>query len=133
MKHIVIVTHSELSEAYKKAAAMIAGEKALKNIKCFCMTELKSVEEFLVEIEQYLEKKHGDEFLILADIYGASPCNTSLMGFCKENYRIVTGVNLGMLLEAICQLDNSSLMDLADYLVNVGKEGIKDVYLPYNF
>lgn len=126
----MIVTHDQLSKAYKEAAGMIAGKEAVKDIQCFCMTEGKDVEEFINDVKEYLsDKENTDEFLILADIFGASPCNTSLMGFRGREYRIVTGVNLGMILEALFVLNSQELDKVAEHLVENGKEGIKKVYL----
>ena len=82
------------------------------------------------EITAYLQdKEDGDEYLILCDLYGASPCNSALMGFRYTNYRILTGLNLGMLLEALFSLDAGTLDDVCDQLVQKGKEGITKVHL----
>ena len=51
------------------------------------------------------------------------------MGFRYTNYRILTGLNLGMLLEALFSLDAGTLDDVCDQLVQKGKEGITKVHL----
>lgn len=130
MRHIVVATHDRLACGFVDALSLIAGEEQAKRIHPLCMTMGKEPEQFVKEVAQFLaDKEQEDEFLIFCDLYGASPCNSSLMGFRYTNYRIITGVNLGMLLEALFALDTGDLDELCDQLVQKGKEGITKVYL----
>ncbi len=130
MRYLVIAAHDELACALQDAVKLIAGEQQAKRVHPFCMTMGKEVQTFLCEVQAFLaDKEEADEFLILCDLYGASPCNSALMGFRYTNYRIVTGVNLGMVLEALFSLDAGTLDELGDQLVEKGKEGITKVYI----
>lgn len=130
MRYIVVAAHDRLACGFVDAIGLIAGEEQAKRIFPFCMTMGKDPEEMIKEITAYLQdKEDGDEYLILCDLYGASPCNSALMGFRYTNYRILTGLNLGMLLEALFSLDAGTLDDVCDQLVQKGKEGITKVHL----
>lgn len=127
MRKIIIATHDHLAEAYVGVIKMIAGSETASRIKPFCMTEGKTPEEMSDEIKSCI--KEDDSYLVFADLYGASPCNSCLMGFRKTNYRILTGFNLGMVLEALYAPEDESIDSLANRLVETGKEGIRKVYL----
>lgn len=131
MRYLVISTHSVLADAFKETASMIAGKGAVECIQTFHMTEGLDPQEFLLNIQEYLkDKSENDEYLILADLYEASPCNTSLLGFRGKNYRIITGLNLGILLEALFAIQGDGCLDdIADNLISTGTMGIQKVYL----
>ncbi|MGN1277546.1 MAG: PTS sugar transporter subunit IIA [Floccifex sp.] len=131
MRYLIISSHSVLANAMKESAGMIAGKQAVDSIITFHMVEGMEPVEFIENVNQFLkDKKEEDEYLILTDLYGASPTNTSLMAFRYRNYRIVTGLNLGMVLEALYMIQSEQTLDeIADQLVQRGIDGIKKVYL----
>ena len=131
MRYLIVATHCVLADAFKETAAMIAGEQAASVIKTFHMTEGMDPGEYLEMVAEFIsDKNEDDEYLILADLYGASPCNTSIMGFRGKNYRVVTGLNLGILLEALFAIQgDGSLDDIADQLVATGTAGVQKVYI----
>lgn len=71
-----------------------------------------------------------EKYIILCDLYGGSPFNESAYLLQKnvDNIRIVTGVNLGMLLEiGMLTKENIDLDDLEKIAVNTGNNSIKTV------
>lgn len=130
MKHILLVSHSTLAKNFKETAKMIAGENAVKGITTIGIDQSDSPEQFINSIVEYLSNDCDGEYLVLADLYGASPCNSTCMAMRGKKYRIVTGLNLGMLLEAIFSIQLLSLDELSIKLEQMGKEGIRTVYIP---
>lgn len=130
MKHVMIVTHAKLAEGFKEAIKMIAGEESAVVVDTIGMLEGMDPQDFIEQVNVCIQKDPDGDYLILADMFGASPCNTSLMAFQHKNYRMVTGLNLGMALEAVMNVGSMSLEDLAEHLVVCGKGGIQSVYLP---
>lgn len=130
MRYIIIATHAHLAEGFIDAVKLIAGEQKANQIIPFCMTMGKEPEAFIEEEKDFLkDKNEDDEYIIFCDLYGASPCNSSLMAFRFTNYRVITGVNLGVLLEALYLLDTGTIDEIVDQLIQTGKEGVKKVYL----
>ena len=131
MRYLIISSHCILADAMKESAGMIAGNQAVESIITFHMTEGMEPDEFIENVNEFLKDKNNeDEYLILTDLYGASPMNTSLMAFRYQNYRIVSGLNLGMVLEALYMIQSEQTLDeIANQLVQRGMEGIKKVYL----
>lgn len=130
MKHLILTAHGTLANSYKETAAMIAGTQAACKIETLCMSAEKSMDELVEEAKQILEKDVDGEYLILADLYGASPCNSCMLAFRAANYRVVTGMNLGMVLELLLMLENTSLEELSKIGAEVGKSGVREVYIP---
>lgn len=131
MIHLVLVSHSDLAESCKRAVKMIAGTVQAERISTVCMTEQMSPEEFIARADAVRAEAPDGSFLIMADLYGASPCSSSLMAFRGADYRVVTGMNLGMVLETLASIDSTpSLAELAGVAEGAGKEGVKTVYIP---
>lgn len=130
MAHILVVTHGDLAGSLLSTAKLICGEEMTKGVECLGMTEGKSTEQFCAEAQQILDRDLNGAYLILADIFGASPCNNCLSVFRSANYRIITGVNLPILLETLAQNFDQPLPDLWQAMIECGKETIQGVYLP---
>lgn len=134
MKHLVLVSHANLAFAFKDAVKMIAGENSVDNINCICMYEGRNQDDFVQEATELLKKDPTGEYLIFADLYGASPANSCIMTFGnnKAKYRIVTGMSLGMILEVLFILENMSLDELADKAIHASVDGAKTIHLVRN-
>ena len=134
MKHIVIGAHGNLAEAFLETVRMIAGTEQTSCIQCHRnegrrrsmdpQASIKKAEEL------FDEDRDGECLLAEADLFGASPCNSLLMAFQHCRYRLVTGLNLGMVLEVLFQFDDMSLEEAAEHMVEIGKGGIQNVILP---
>lgn len=62
----------------------------------------------------------GDGCMILTDLFGGTPCNCA-MALQSERVRVLAGVNLPMLMEALSQRDIQ--LD-AEMLAQAGRDGI---------
>ncbi len=70
------------------------------------------------------ELDHGDGVLILADLYGATPCNIGLsLGALGIHLRCVSGLNLPMLLRVL-NYPEKPLDELAEVAASGGRGGI---------
>jgi PTS system ascorbate-specific IIA component len=67
---------------------------------------------------------HGDGVLVLADLYGATPCNIGLsLSELGVRLRCVSGLNLPMLLRVLNYSDKS-LPELTEIAASGGRGGI---------
>ena len=130
MKHIVIGAHGNLAEAFLETVRMIAGTEQTSCIHAIGMKENMDPQAFIKKAEELIDEDRDGEYLLLADLFGASPCNSLLMAFQHCRYRLVTGLNLGMVLEVLFRFDDMSLEEAAEHMVEIGKGGIQNVILP---
>lgn len=129
MVKIILVAHGDLAVSFRNTAAMIAGEETAGQISCLCMTPEKDPEQFEEEARALLMEDPEADYLIFADLFGASPCNTCISVFRSASYRMVTGMNLGVILDVMLQKDTLSLEELYESAQETAKEGIRGVYL----
>jgi mannose PTS system EIIA component len=71
----------------------------------------------------------GSEVLILADVFGASPCKAALAVADGVRSRVVAGVNVPMLWRALCYAD-LPLDELVTRAVDGGVQGVMQVGVP---
>ena len=67
------------------------------------------------------------EVLMLADVFGASPCNAALAAASGARARVVTGVNVPMLWRALCYAAKEPLDELVERAVDGGVQGVMQV------
>ena len=64
----------------------------------------------------------GDPVLILSDLFGGSPFMTLLSVFRDNDYKLISGFNLPMIIEALSQDSSTmSLQEAAEQIVENGK------------
>ncbi|MEO1772352.1 PTS sugar transporter subunit IIA [Candidatus Enterococcus ferrettii] len=128
---LLILTHGELAKGYLSAAELISGKaENIDSLGLFHETSIEAFKDAAAEKMQALDQ--GEGVLVFCDIFGASPYNVTAQNYHllkgKVNYRSVTGVNLPMVIEAICSRETMELDQLAQYIQTVGKEGIKELF-----
>lgn len=124
MTGIIVVTHSNMADGIKDAAEMIVGEQ--KGFFSVGYYVGESLEDLYKKIEDIiLLNTLYENWIIFIDMFGDTPSNVASVICTKYNVTIVTGVNLGMLMEAIVSRNSSKGDDLIDSLLEVGKSSIR--------
>jgi mannose/fructose/sorbose-specific phosphotransferase system IIA component len=121
---LLIVTHGRFGEELIESARMIAGD--INQIAALSLEAGQEPSDYQRQIDQVLEKFPKGS-VILADILGGTPCNSSAASSEKYSIGIVSGVNLPMVLEALYLREKMSGRQLAEALVRAGKDGVRDV------
>lgn len=125
MYKVLVVSHSTLCKGFKEAAQMILGVKA--SIDCLSLDE-EGIDIFHEKLKEKIKilKDKNNEVLILADLYGGSPFNRSLIEVSKDkDIRLIAGVNLSMIIEAIIN-ETSKLDEVISKIVESSKDSIKE-------
>lgn len=128
---IVIGTHGSAAEQLLKTAEMILGEQS--NVAWIDFVPGENAETL---IEKYtaklahLDTKEGVLFLV--DTWGGSPFNAaSRIVVDKENYEVITGVNIPMLAETfMARDDNPAFGELVKIALETGRAGVKALKAP---
>lgn len=127
MIHLILATHAGLGTAMLKTAEMISG--GTEGIGSVELYPGGSPE----DIRQGLEKEltglaEGDHLLCLVDIPGGSPAHAAVeLAAENPSLHVVSGVNLGMLTEAILLRDCMDIQTLKAHLVEAAVMTIKDM------
>ncbi|NLV24297.1 MAG: PTS sugar transporter subunit IIA [Deltaproteobacteria bacterium] len=124
MKGLVIVTHSVLSKGLLMAAEAILGP--VDKAEAICLQKEDSVERINTKIRDGIAAagEATDGVIVMADMFGGTPCNISLAYLQNGRIEVVTGVNLPMVLKFFQNRRESSLTRLAADIREAGREGI---------
>ena len=124
---IIIATHGEFAKGIVDSAKLILGENV--DLKYISLKKNDNIDDFSKSFEELI-KSCNSKPLVFVDMFGGSPFNVSLR-FSKEyGYRVVTGVNLPMVIESALSKENITEEEydrFVDDLVDKSKESIQKV------
>lgn len=99
---ILVATHGRLADELLNSAAMLVGQG--EQMESVCVLPGQPPEEFLANAEQALERlDSGEGVVALVDIAGGTPNNTMFRLSKTHKLRIVTGVNLPMVMYSVLE------------------------------
>ena len=123
---IIVGTHGLFAEELVRSCEMICGEQ--KNVRAVTLVPGEGPDDVVKKYEEAIKELDcSGGVLFLNDLFGGSPYNAACrLVIGNENYGIVTGVNLPMLIE-MCSAqmtdDGSDIMTLMEKAVEAGKNG----------
>ena len=120
---VIVVSHGNLAEAMVDSACMICGDA--ETVRTVGLHPVESPESFTERLLAAISPNRPT--LILSDLYGGTPHNVAMATARRsEAIRCVSGVNLGLLLEAITA--DETLDDaLVERLVALAREGVTEL------
>jgi len=124
---ILLVAHGSLGESLIGCAEHVLGQRpeALAAINFIGHADPDERQHVLQR--QIDELDTGDGVIVLADVYGATPCNTLCRALEPSHIKGVTGANLPMLLTALNYRASLGLAELATRVVESGQHGIQSI------
>ncbi|RBP46983.1 PTS sugar transporter subunit IIA [Garciella nitratireducens] len=125
---VLIITHGNFGVELIKSVEMIMGEQ--EDAKALGIKLGESIEDLKRETEKIILKnqEEGKDTLIFVDILGGSPSNISLYMLKKyENIKLITGVNMIMLIETFQSRDFEKIDMLVEKILNSAIEGMKEI------
>lgn len=128
MVGILLVSHGLMADGIKDSVNLIFGDAdAIGTAKLLAGQEFESLKEEVME--KIVELDQGKGVLVFVDLYGASPHNASILNYPllqtkNVPIRVVTGMNLPMILETSAMRSYASLDEMAEAAINSGKDGI---------
>lgn len=112
MKQIIIITgHNNFASGILSSLTMIAGAK--DNV--FAVDFLSDDNDLSLEgkFNKIISDNKDSEILFVCDLMGGTPFKvTSKLAFTNDNYEVVTGINLGGLIDTSMKLDKMSIGEL---------------------
>ena len=123
MIKVVIAGHGELPSRLLETVENIAGE--IPDCEAICFNPGEGRREFRHKIGTVLERfGRGEKFLFLTDVFGGSASNIGYSFINEYEIKIITGVNLPMLLTLASSRTSDDVDDLAFKLIQSGKNSI---------
>ena len=123
---LVLVAHGPLAYALRESAEMIVGLQT--NTIALSLDTDESLESLTAQIATAVERANrGAGVLLLVDLFGGTPSNAATLSMNKYSTEVVTGMNLGMVLEVVSQRDGKTLAELADVAERAGRASVVTV------
>jgi mannose PTS system EIIA component len=122
----LIITHGMFGKELLKSVEMIMGEQ--EDVNALGLSLGESVDELRSTAESVILENQmaGMDTILLVDILGGSPSNVALYLLKKyKNIKLITGVNMLVLIEFLQSRESNELDDLMNLMINSGTEGIK--------
>lgn len=123
MLGIIVCTHSNFAKGAQAAVEMIAGQQEDFTVIGFQEgEEMQELSNKILELaKKYEEKK--EPYVVLVDLFGATPFNASAAALATFNTSVISGVNLPLLLELVM---GRSYYEDYDRLLENALQGAKD-------
>ena len=125
MNHILIVAHAPLASALRSCALHVFPDCG-DWVSALDVQPNTPPEETVAQARTMLAQRHTPNALLLADIFGATPSNVARELTDGVNTKLITGVNLPMLLRAITYRHESLDAVVARALAG-GAQGVMQV------
>ncbi|MDQ3059299.1 MAG: PTS fructose transporter subunit IIA [Pseudomonadota bacterium] len=100
MNGIFIIAHAPLASAFREGALHVFPDHAA-DVAALDVQPHTPPEETLAQARIILDQLGTSHALILTDIFGATPCNVAQKLVDGVSVKLVTGLNLPMLLRAV--------------------------------
>lgn len=125
MVRVVVAAHGDLAVQLLKSAEDLLG--ALEGVYALNFTRQQSTGELVVGLGKILSAHKDDYIFILTDFLGGSPCNCACHFIAEKNVRVISGVNLPMLIEIMVKRDKLGPDELCADVIKVARASIEDV------
>ena len=123
---MVLTSHGSFCEGILDSYRMIAGDS--KNIYTISLTD-SGIKDYSERLNKLLADFKSEEILILTDIKGGTPYNEAYKYYLSnvEKVKVVSGMNLPMVIEAGLNLSVCTINDLFKLAIENGRDGIEGI------
>lgn len=128
MRKIILASHGEFSKGLNDSVQMVVGPLA-ENVAVYSLYPGESASDYAKELEKEILQFPEMEFVIIADIFGASVCSAMIPLTRYGNVKLFTGMNFNMVLELLTTCTEPLTEEDICRLLEVSREGIRQVVL----
>ena len=122
---ILLIAHAPLAHALRECALHVFADSA-DSILALDVLPHASPDDTLAEAQQLLSDAPDVPTLVLTDLFAATPCNVAQRLIAGRAARLVAGVNVPMLLRAVCYRAEP-LDALVQRALDGGSQGVMSV------
>jgi len=125
---IVLASHSQMAQGMIESCKMLMGE-SIENILAVSLLPGMSLDEFDDQLQTAIDKVNdGSGVIVLCDLFGGTPSNRSTIKM-SENIRIISGMNLAVVLELLCKRNSANNIKEIDFseVIEQSRNGLLDV------
>lgn len=121
---LLLISHNKVATSLMDIAASIMNDPPT-NYACVEIPMDAQVDSMAAQIDNNINQLDtSDGILILTDMYGGTPSNIAEKFATNENTRMISGMNLPMLIRAMNYRD-LPLVELTEKIINGGQQSIR--------
>jgi mannose PTS system EIIA component len=128
MASVLIVAHAPLASALQAVAGHVYADCG-HAVLALDVDPATPPEQVRDAARALMRDAAEPDWLVLTDVFGATPCNAAVMLADPQHVRVVTGVNVPMLWRTLCYADES-LESLVTRAVSGGTHGVMPLAPP---
>lgn len=123
MRRIILTSHGNLAEGMLHSLEMIMGKQPqMTAVSAYLTPE----DDLKLKISSILaETPAEDELIIVTDLFGGSVNNCWMLHLDDPRVQIISGMNLGILVELASQPDTESISTVLENACEAGRNGIR--------
>ena len=120
---VVVVTHGNIGgEMVRVALSIVKEERPMVGVS---LEHSEAMDGMRRKIQGAIEQvDRGRGVLLLADMFGGTPCNLCLSFLKEGSVEVVSGVNLPMLIKLASLKEEMPLAEIADFIKGYGQKNI---------
>ena len=126
MVGIIVTGHGEFATGMLSSLKLIAGEQ--ENLIGVDFTANDNTETLEMKFKEAINELNCNEIIVLSDLAGGSPFKVSVVlsqTIKDKKIRVISGTNLGMILEVSLCRDGMEVDELIEFAKNSGVNSIK--------
>ncbi|MEG0277467.1 MAG: hypothetical protein RR630_10610 [Coprobacillus sp.] len=127
-KKIILVSHGNLSNGMLHSLQMIIGEN--EALSSYSMLPGEHYSVVSDQVELLAKQNPNTQYIIIADLLGGSVCNGCIPLIQEPNVKLVSGMNMGLVIELLFAPSPMSDEDI-DEKIKLCKEGITQISAQY--
>lgn len=123
-KFVLIITHGSFGKGLLDGIEVIMGKQ--ENIQVLGLNLGDNIEILKSEVEKIVREKQKEnkEVIIAVDLFGGSPFNIALYVMKNYDVKVITGINMPMLIELLLSIN---MYDIDELLKNIHKSAIDGI------
>ncbi|MBO0432494.1 PTS mannose transporter subunit IIA [Enterococcus sp. DIV0660C] len=98
-RKLILASHGKLASGIKSSLDLICGETEVEILDCYLSEEFNLEE----EVKKIMECYQDHQLVVVTDLFGGSVNNEFLTYIQRDNFYLVTGMNLPFLIELVMQ------------------------------
>jgi mannose/fructose-specific phosphotransferase system component IIA len=123
----IVVTHGKLAEELVRTAELIVGPQ--QDLYAVAASDLCD-EDIIGRVRELVGRRGKMNVLVFVDYFGGSCCINSVRAVEREQgVKILSGVNLPILLSFATKRDTMPFEEMVDHIVRRGRESVKVIDL----
>ncbi|WP_029688167.1 PTS sugar transporter subunit IIA [Thermoanaerobacter sp. A7A] len=123
-KFVLIITHGNFGKGLLNGIEVIMGKQ--ENVLALGLNLGDNIELLRAEVEKIVREKlrENKEVIIAVDLFGGSPFNIALYVMKNYDVKVITGINMPMLIELLSSIN---MYDIDELLKNIHKSAVDGI------